>query len=244
MVELDYGPVLVSSGRHKGRILYYDDDETDRTVICYSGHPTLFPRRYLIQLRALRDPTIDDLLQRREAIWRELSAAAIAGAWDIETATLHDLWAEKSLIDDTLHDRSMFGALGQLDSSREVFLCHSSSDKGMVRMVNDDLMKRGVNCWLDENKIRVGDSIVSKISDGLDACPVMIAFLSPASVRSIWARKEWHSFLARQLSGTSLRILPALLETCDIPAILADVKYADFTVDYHDGFIQVFNALK
>jgi hypothetical protein len=62
---------------HKGRILCYDDDETKRTAICYSGHPTIFPGRCLIQLRLLRDPTIDDLLQHREAIWRGLTLEVI-----------------------------------------------------------------------------------------------------------------------------------------------------------------------
>jgi hypothetical protein len=244
MTELDYGPVFVMGGAHKGRILYYDDDETQRTVICYSGHPSVFPDHYLIQRRLLRDPTIDDLMKRRGVLLKKLTQAAVMVDWDMDINGLHDLWAEKSLVEETLHDRRMFGELGQLDSSREVFLCHSSDDKWIVHMVHDDLKNRGISCWLDKNKIKVGDSIVSKISDGLASCPMMIAFLSPASVRSIWARKEWQAFLAQQLAGTKLGILPALVESCEIPAILSDIKYADFRNSYHDGFLQIFSALK
>ena len=192
----------------------------------------------------MREPTIGDLLKRQESIVELLAHIALAGKWNIEPQALHALWAEKSLIDDALFERRMFGEFGQLDGAKEVFLCHASVDKGWVRMVHDDLVHVGVKCWLDENKIKVGDSIVSKISSGLTSSQTMIAFLSKRAVESMWARKEWQSFLARQLSGSDIRILPALMEPCEIPSILADIKYADFTQSYHDGYKQIYNALK
>jgi hypothetical protein len=111
-------------------------------------------------------------------------------------------------------------------------------------MVNDDLKNLGMNCWLDENKIKVGDSIVSTVSDGLASSQTMILFLSRKSVKSIWTCKEWQSFLARHLSGNTLKILPILLEDCEIPSILSDIKYADFRESYYEGFKQVYSSLK
>jgi hypothetical protein len=72
----------------------------------------------------------------------------------------------------------------------------------------------------------------------------MALFLSPTAVNSIWAQREWQSFLARRLGGDTITILPVLLEKCQIPEILADIKYADFSESYHGGFIQLYNALK
>jgi hypothetical protein len=111
-------------------------------------------------------------------------------------------------------------------------------------MVHDDLTNLGVSCWLDENKIKVGDSIVSKIDEALGSSKTMIAFLSKRAVQSMWAKKEWQSFLSRQLSGGELRILPAVLEECEIPSILADIKYADFRESYYDGFKEIYKALE
>lgn len=71
-----------------------------------------------------------------------------------------------------------------------------------------------------------------------------IIFLSPASVKSIWAKKEWQAFLARQLAGNKVKVLPALIEKCEVPAILTDIKHADFTESYHDGLREVHSALK
>lgn len=60
--ELDYGLVYVVKGRHKGRILYYDDDDTPKTAICYAGHPLDFVSTFGIPKKCLRVTTIDDLL--------------------------------------------------------------------------------------------------------------------------------------------------------------------------------------
>src|SRR5208282_4248218 len=70
MAELEYGPVYVFGGRHKGRILYYDDDYTSKTAICYIVHPLSFCGTFDVPLRFLREPTIDDLMKRREELWR------------------------------------------------------------------------------------------------------------------------------------------------------------------------------
>ena len=59
----------------------------------------------------------------------------------------------------------------------------------------------------------------------------------------MWAKKEWQSFLSRQLSGGAIRILPVLLEECDIPPILADIKYADLRKGYYEGFKEIYLAL-
>jgi hypothetical protein len=241
--EVGYGAVYVAQGRFRGRIMYYDDDATSRTAICYAGHPVDFVGSYDVPLRFLQEPLIDDLLSRREAIWRAVTKPALENDWSVNPAEIHSLWSEKSLIDDVLYERRMLGEMEQVSIEKTIFLCHSSSDKGFVRMVNDDLRRLGATTWLDENNIKVGDSLVGKISDGLKAAQFMAVFLSPESVKSIWTRKEWQSFLSRQLAGSAITILPVLVEKCEIPAILADLKYANFTESYHDGLKELRSAL-
>ncbi|WP_374309917.1 toll/interleukin-1 receptor domain-containing protein [Dongia sp.] len=240
--ELVYGPVYVTAGQLKGRILYYDDDER-RTAICYAGQPTDFVGTYDIQLRYLREPTIDDLLKRREEIWRTLTDQAIHNAWHMGADEVHELWSEKDLISNELYERRMVGEMRQLSTEKSIFLCHSSADKGFVRMVNDDLRRLGASTWLDENNIKVGESIVGKISSGLKESQFLVLFLSESSVKSLWTRREWQSYLSRQLSGNMITILPVLIETCEIPEILADLKYANFSESYHDGLKELHAAL-
>lgn len=246
MSDLDYGPVFVFRGRHKGRVLYYDDDFTERTAICYAGHPMDFVGTYDIPRRFLREPTVNDLVERSNRIHQLLSFAAIdrKEKETLKTWQIHSLWSERSMIENVLFERRMFGELEPLSNNQAVFLCHCSNDKGLVRMVNDDLKHLGLDPWLDENVIKVGDSIVDEISRGLNTSTVMIVFLSPAAVKSLWAKKEWQAFLSRQLSGNQVKVLPALLEECEIPAVLKDIKYANFTESYYDGLREIHSALR
>src|SRR5262245_3135614 len=112
--EIEYGPVIVTGGIHRGRILYYDDDDSDKTAICYVGHPIDFCGTYGIRTRLLREPNIDDLMQRRDQLWKTLSQLAISEKWEIEPRKLHELWSEKSLVDDTLYERRLLGEFGRL----------------------------------------------------------------------------------------------------------------------------------
>jgi hypothetical protein len=243
--DVDYGPVFVTAGKHKGRILYFDDTDAPRTGICYVGHPLDFVGSYDVQLRYLREPTIDDLLTRREAIWKTLTSIAIDSRWpEVEPEQIYYLFAERALIDSELYGRRLLGELSTVRSDAIIFLCHSSSDKGMVRMVNDDLKRLGANVWLDENQIHVGDSVVDKVSEALGTARFLVAFLSKNSVRSLWAKREWQSALARQLVENTVTILPVLLEDCDIPTVFSDIKYADFRESYHDGLKQLHAAIR
>lgn len=243
MNEPPYGVVYVTTGRLKGRIMYYDDNELSK-AICYAGHPLDFPGCYNIPRRYLREPLVDDLLSRMTKISQKLSKVSIDGEWLVDPEDIHELWCEKYLIANVLFERRNSGKIEHQSGHMTIFLCHSSSDKGVVRQINDDLRQRGVKTWLDENNIRVGDSIVGKISDALKEAKFLAVFLSRASVQSLWTRKEWQSFLARQLSGKEVIILPILLEECEIPEILADLKYADFTKSYSEGLAELSAALR
>jgi hypothetical protein len=66
MTDIGYGAVIVTKGAHKGRILFYDDDEGKSTAICYAGHPLDWAGYYTIPGRYLREPTIDELIKRKE----------------------------------------------------------------------------------------------------------------------------------------------------------------------------------
>src|SRR5207245_3829644 len=49
----------------------------------------------------------------------------------------------------------------------DVFICHASEDKAFVRRLVASLAALGVDCWFDEFELRIGDSLVAKIDEGL-----------------------------------------------------------------------------
>ena len=98
--------------------------------------------------------------------------------------------------------------------------------------------------WYDKREIFVGDSIVEKVNSGLESSDFLIAVLSPRSVVKPWVVREMSSSLMRQLGDKGIRILPLVLESCDIPPLFADLKYADFRTSFDVGLHELITAIQ
>ncbi len=98
-----------------------------------------------------------------------------------------------------------------------------------------DLRSTGIDFWLDKWEIKVGNSIVEKTQDALEAQDFLIVVLSPESVSSAWVKKELSASFVRELEDRQVVILPVLYRNTQIPIVLRDKLYADFTVNYTTG---------
>jgi tetratricopeptide (TPR) repeat protein len=125
-----------------------------------------------------------------------------------------------------------------------VFVSHSSEDKRFVQRLVEDLKSRGLPVWLDEVELEAGNSIIEKISKGLRDTDYLVIVLSQASVQSLWVRAELNAALMRQFSGKGTIVLPAIIEDCEIPALLQDRKYADFRRSYEEGLQTLLSVLE
>ncbi len=110
-----------------------------------------------------------------------------------------------------------------------IFLSHSRKDKSFARKLADKLSLRGVNVWLDEAELKVGDSLIQKISEAIEKTDYVVAVLSHNSVSSPWVKKELAIAMTQEINGRKVKVLPLLLENCRIPAFLKDKLYADFS---------------
>jgi hypothetical protein len=126
----------------------------------------------------------------------------------------------------------------------KLFICHASEDKPTARRFSEFLRNHGVGVWFDELEILVGDSIVQKVNDGLAGATHLALLLSPSSICKPWVQREMSSALMRQLADRSILLVPILVAPCDIPPILADLKYADCHVDEVSGFKSVLQTIR
>lgn len=110
-----------------------------------------------------------------------------------------------------------------------IFLSHSSKDKPFARRLGNDLRQYGAKVWIDEAEIKVGDSLIEKISEGLSETDFLIVLLSENSCKSEWVKREVNIALTKEIHGKKVVVLPCLIEECDIPLFLIDKKYSDFT---------------
>jgi hypothetical protein len=124
-----------------------------------------------------------------------------------------------------------------------IFVSHSSKDKTFVRRLVDVLSAFSLNVWYDDWEIGVGDSIVDKVFDGLAASDTLVIVLSKSSVESRWVKEELTVAVMRRLSEQNIRIMPVLVDDCEIPTTLKHIKYADFRTDEQGALSGLLEAI-
>ena len=197
---------------------------------------------YRIPQQFLRPATMNDLVTRLEEISEvTVSHALLDNKDDLDDEDIMEILKEEIFITNNMWRRELMAL--NMTGTKNIFLCHSSADKYFVRRVNSDFVLLGHRTWMDEFEIKVGDSIIEKINDGITEAGYLILFLSKNSISSSWVSREWNSTLARQITAKNVKILPALIEDCEIPSIISDLKYADFRQSYKAGLDELIAAV-
>lgn len=125
----------------------------------------------------------------------------------------------------------------------KIFLSHSSKDKGFIKRLAGDIRERNLDYWLDEVELGPGDSLIDEIESAIDASPVFLIALSRNSIQSKWVRLELKAAMTLKLEGRDVRIIPALIDDCEVPLFLRDQVYADFRSSYESGLLQILKVL-
>lgn len=182
-------------------------------------------------------------------------AATVAGELDYNQAAIAPLvaWARpfdvldlnvrvESLVDIAVaakQERHSRGEQGKI-----AFISHSSQDKKFVRQLASDLVSNGIRVWIDEQQIKVGDSIPEKVAQGLAESDFYLIVNSHNSIASPWVQKELNGALVREIEKREVKVLPIRLDDAPLPASIADKLYADFSSSYADGFSRLVDVLK
>ncbi|EPB1972045.1 toll/interleukin-1 receptor domain-containing protein [Escherichia coli] len=125
--------------------------------------------------------------------------------------------------------------------SISVFLSHNHNDKPFVRKLARDLENHGVHYWLDEAEMKIGDSLIQKIREGIDSVDYFAVVLSPDSINAPWVVNELDVAMNHQINGKKIKVLPIMLKECDPPGFLVGKLYADFRDE--DNYVEAFKRL-
>src|SRR5215218_9014049 len=91
----------------------------------------------------------------------------------------------------------------------DVFIAHASEDKEAVaRPLAQALIDKGWSVWLDELRLKVGDSLSRHIDDALAKTRFGIVILSPHFFAKEWPQRELAGLAARELDTGFKVILP------------------------------------
>jgi hypothetical protein len=106
---------------------------------------------------------------------------------------------------------------------------HSDADKKFVSALYDRLSRDGIECFFDEVSLAPGANFVLKISEAIDECNYLVMVMSNAYFSAQFAPLEWTAVLSEPPERR--RLLPLLLEQCEVPALVRPLSYIDVSSD-------------
>jgi hypothetical protein len=109
----------------------------------------------------------------------------------------------------------------------DFFISHNKAEKGWARQLTAALRKRNVTYFFDEEAIQLGDDVVAAIGSGLKTSSHVVFVMSPDSVKSRWVELEWASSLYEDIDASARKLIPVLVQTCEIPYVLKRLNYLD-----------------
>ena len=135
-----------------------------------------------------------------------------------------------------------------------VFLSYGRADaKGLADRLRADLHAAGYAVWQDTQEIKSGTPWHSEIEAGLRSCQLVIALLSPHSVRSSTIAGSDYSVCLDEWSYAQFElrrpIIPVLAQACPPPLFLHRLDYVDLCKwrdsesQYSQGFARLLEAL-
>ena len=117
------------------------------------------------------------------------------------------------------------------EKQRHTFISYSRVNKQFALKLAKELKAAGFPIWLDLLDIPTGARWDDEIETALRECGIFMTILTPASIISENAKDEIGYAIDH-----GKRILPVLLENCEVPLRLRRFQYVDFTsMNYDQG---------
>jgi hypothetical protein len=127
----------------------------------------------------------------------------------------------------------------ELKRRPDIFISHSSADKEFVEKLSHALTKVGVDVWLDEWEMEVGDSLHRSLGVALEESRFVGLVISPRFLSSDWCMEELSQALSRERRQGAKVILPLMYEKVTAPAFIEDRLYVDFSTEFFKGVAEL-----
>ena len=131
------------------------------------------------------------------------------------------------------------------------FISYSSQDEAFAQRLYADLQAKGVRCWYAPHDLKIGESILGSIDQGIRLHDKLLLLLSEASVQSAWVEQEVKLALQRERTESHRVLFPVRIDDAVLTSratwaalIRADHHIGDFCAwKDHDRYRAVFAQL-
>lgn len=182
-------------------------------------------------------PPDSELLVRAKALCRELSHICDKRVQKAERAIAS--FGAKTVTSSTA---AALPDPRAISASLRPFLSYSRQDEATVHTVASCLRNAGVDCWVDSTGLTGGDAIPSELAKAIAKSTHFFVFHSRSSAESRWVSEEVNIAVTHKVNTGSPEVVPVLLDSTPLPALLQKRKGLRFT-QFSDGMTQLWLSL-
>ena len=118
------------------------------------------------------------------------------------------------------------------------FFSYSSADRAQVSAVRTELEHLGLRVWMDVQQVGPGDSIASRLDDGMGASEHFVLFVSSSWMRSKWTEAEYNAAFYIAMNSGDRKVFLVRLDDVKLQPFLASRRAIAF-----ESALQVANEL-
>jgi hypothetical protein len=107
----------------------------------------------------------------------------------------------------------------------QVFLSFAGNDRENARRLHQDLHDHGMDTFVDEQNIAIGDNFVLAINQRITQSDYFVLLWSQSSVDRPWVEVEWSAAFTRELRERRTFFFVVRLDTTPLPTLLAPRRY-------------------
>ncbi|NNK87159.1 MAG: toll/interleukin-1 receptor domain-containing protein [Flavobacteriaceae bacterium] len=119
-----------------------------------------------------------------------------------------------------------------------IFVSYSSKDRPFATSLTNKLKELGAEVWIDQDGIGLGTNWDNSIEDALETSNILLLLISSTAVASGNVQDEVSIF-----KEEGKRIVPIMIEQCELPMRWKRMQYADFTSTPEKAMRRVLDAL-
>lgn len=110
---------------------------------------------------------------------------------------------------------------------KDFFISYNHRDEPWAEWIAWALEDAGYSTIVQAWDIRPGNNFVVAMQDAAAQADRTIAVLSPNYLGSEFVKPEWAAAFADDPAGVKARLVPVLVERCELPGMLAQINYVD-----------------
>ena len=110
---------------------------------------------------------------------------------------------------------------------KKLFISYSHKNIEKVSSLVNMIASPDIDIWIDEKSIAPGQRYTTAIFEAIHDSDVYVVCLSNDCSNSSWVKNEMDFAIKEKIVRQNFRVLPVLLEDCEIPTVLSNIDYID-----------------